>query len=383
MNRNLIINWARVRFFFAIAILFLFAGILMGQEDFIIGKSPAPFYPSGDVGGVGDIPANSPWLQLPALDYVLPPYGKFLKGRKICLDPGHGGDAYLKNYKRGPTGLREAEVNLKIALMLKDWLLQCGATVFMTRDGDYDLSKNQSEALALRAKVANENQCDFFISLHHNAVARPDANFPAAFYHADPNYIYSAMDLGRYIGQSLVDIQRHREPQHNGLYSDFLIYPGDGFGVLRHLSVPGILIEASFHSTIDEEARLKDNEYLKREAYAYLLGIAHYAANGFPTYEIVYPDSGVMKPTETLKIKLVDDVKVNWGSKGAPRIFADTIHLIINDYDVPFQYDKESGILSYTPPSPFQPGGYKILVKFMNVNKNSALPKFTTIIVKP
>lgn len=353
------------------------------DDRIVVNKPPEPYQPSGDVGFVDSVQKDSPWLKLPTLDYVSPPYAKYLKGRKICLDPGHGGDAALVGYKVGPTGLREAEINLKIALMLKDWLVESGATVYMTRNGDYDLAKTSDEQLMLRAKVANDNQCDFFISMHHNASPRPEANFPSFWYHDNPDYMYSSIDIGRYVCESLLDIQRHREPQNTGGYSDYLMFPGNGFGVLRNVKVPGVLIEASFHSNNDEEARLKNDEYLKREAYAYFLGIARYAASGIPSYEVISPTNGTMKPTESIKIKLIDDVKVAWGSKAAPRILADTIKLFINDYEVIYQYDKATGILTYTPSTPMQPGGYKILVKFMNLNKNSALPKFTTIIVNP
>jgi N-acetylmuramoyl-L-alanine amidase len=40
------------------------------------------------------------------LDYYLPLYSKYLKDVKICLDPGHGGDADQPRYKRGPTDYR-------------------------------------------------------------------------------------------------------------------------------------------------------------------------------------------------------------------------------------------------------------------------------------
>lgn len=368
-----------------LTVLFLLfvMNFVIGDDRIVVGAPPAPFSSSTDVGNVESLPAGAKWLTLPQVDFVVPPYGKYLKGKKICLDPGHGGDAAIPNYKVGPTGLREAEINLKIAKMLRDWLVECGAIVYMTRDGDYDLSKDGSEALALRSKVANDNQCDFFISMHHNASNRADANYPSYFYHDNPDYENSAIDLGRYICESLLDVQRMREPQSAGAYSDYLMFPGAGFGVLRGLTVPGILIEASFHSCPEEEARLKTDEYLKREAYAYLMGIARYAKSGFPTYEMVYPANGTMKPNETIQIKLIDDVKVAWGSKGSPRILKDTIKIYINNYEVPFKYDSETGIVSYTPSSPMQPGGYKILVKFINVSKNSALPKYTTIVVQP
>ena len=56
------------------------------------------------------------------------------QGRRIALDPGHppGGAT-------GPTGLREAEANLAIALQLQRLLQAAGATVIMTRTTDAPL----------------------------------------------------------------------------------------------------------------------------------------------------------------------------------------------------------------------------------------------------
>ena len=59
-------------------------------------------------------------------------------------------------YKRGPTGVREAEVNLKVAFYLRDILQQVGATVVMTRVDDSYVS------LAMRSQIANESGADFF-----------------------------------------------------------------------------------------------------------------------------------------------------------------------------------------------------------------------------
>jgi N-acetylmuramoyl-L-alanine amidase len=105
-------------------------------------------------------------------EYPIPPYAKFLEGVKICLDPGHGGDAHKRGYKRGGTGVREAEVNLRVAKYLREFLVTAGAEVLLTRAADVDVS------LAERAAIANEWDADLFISLHHNAIGnKPHVNY--------------------------------------------------------------------------------------------------------------------------------------------------------------------------------------------------------------
>ena len=71
-----------------------------------------------------------------SVEMEIPPYARHLKGIKICLDAGHGGQGHIPDYKRGPTGLREAEINLKVALYLRDLLELAEATVVMTRVDD-------------------------------------------------------------------------------------------------------------------------------------------------------------------------------------------------------------------------------------------------------
>ena len=59
-----------------------------------------------------------------------------LKGVKIVLDAGHGGfDNGTMDY-----GYKEDDINLEIILKLKEVLKKEGAKVYLTRDGDYDMT---------------------------------------------------------------------------------------------------------------------------------------------------------------------------------------------------------------------------------------------------
>ena len=107
--------------------------------------------------------------------FHFPPYTRHLKDFKICLDPGHGGQGHVPDYKRGPTGVREAEVNLRVALYLRELLQEVGATVVMTRVDDAYVS------LAMRSQIANESSADFFISLHHNGIDNPKTNYTSTW----------------------------------------------------------------------------------------------------------------------------------------------------------------------------------------------------------
>lgn len=82
------------------------------------------------------------------------------KVRRIVLDAGHGGhDAGAI----GPTGVKEKDVTLAIALKLARLLRTRGYEVVLTREDDRFL------ALEERTRVANEAHGDLFISIHANA----------------------------------------------------------------------------------------------------------------------------------------------------------------------------------------------------------------------
>lgn len=330
------------------------------------------------------VPAGDPWLKLPPVDYTPPPYARCLKGLRICLDPGHGGYQHVREYKVTASGYREAVMNLTVARHLRDFLVKSGVVVVMTRDGDWDIKKNYTEALNARPKLAEIQNCDMFISMHHNAHSRKDANFSSVFYHAFPGYIYSNIDLGRSIVEELEYWLRLPEFANNGLYSDYLVFQDSGFAVLRNARVSAILVEASFFSNFHEEERLKNPEYLKRESWAYYMGIVRYIRNGLPKADLIYPSDGQISGKDhRIQIKLNDGCPEEWGSKESPRVVRFSISLFINDTKVPFTYDEQTGILTYSPPMPLTPGLYKVMVRYVNMRKNSNVPQIFEITVKP
>ena len=101
-----------------------------------------------------------------------------LKGIKVVIDPGHQMTTDYKKepYKKGATtgkfkatsgatgvvtGQKEYELTLETALMLKEYLEKCGATVILTRtENDVNISNKQ------RANIAVKNKPTLFIRLH-------------------------------------------------------------------------------------------------------------------------------------------------------------------------------------------------------------------------
>jgi len=69
----------------------------------------------------------SDWKNLTIRSQTISEYSIYLSGRKIFLDPGHGGEDRKNKNKTGD--VVEADVNLRVALYLKKYLEESGAFV--------------------------------------------------------------------------------------------------------------------------------------------------------------------------------------------------------------------------------------------------------------
>src|SRR5690606_14428318 len=93
--------------------------------------------------------------------------GQPLAGATVVLDPGHGGE---EPGAVGPGGTLEKHVNLAVAQEAERILEAQGATVVLTRTGDYRIT------LAARGAIAQALRPAMFVSIHHNA--EPDEMRP-------------------------------------------------------------------------------------------------------------------------------------------------------------------------------------------------------------
>lgn len=103
----------------------------------------------------------------------------------IVVDPGHGGS---DPGATGVGGLREKDVNLKIALMLARRLEARGFDVVLTRHGD------QTRSLEERTAIAESSGGDVFLSVHANASHRAGAR-GIETYTLDRNHERHSLDV--------------------------------------------------------------------------------------------------------------------------------------------------------------------------------------------
>ena len=112
--------------------------------------------------------------------------GNTSRGNKkytIVVDPGHGG---RDSGARG-NGYNEKDIALQVATRLANNLRQ-DYNVIMTRDSDFFVP------LDTRAKIGNDANADFFISIHLNSSSSSSANGTEVFY-------FSKKDQGSYATQ--------------------------------------------------------------------------------------------------------------------------------------------------------------------------------------
>ncbi len=182
----------------------------------------------------------------PSIDRAAP-----FRGLRIALDPGHppGGAT-------GPTGLREAEANLGIALQLQRMLQDAGATVIMTRTTDTALD------LGPRIVMSEAQDADVLISIHNNAL--PDGvnpftnNGTSVFYNHE-----QSLALARSVQSGLV--------QQLGL-RDLGVGRGD-LALVRPTWQPSILTEGLYMIVPEQEAALRSTEGQRRYALGVLAGL--------------------------------------------------------------------------------------------------------------
>ena len=123
-------------------------------------------------------PASAPRLQTPAPAAPEPPATEAERRRVdrlviVALDPGHGGE---DPGAIGPSGLREKDVVLAVALQLRDKLNAVpGMRAMLTRDADFFVPLDE------RVRKARRVQADLFVSIHADAFFRPEARGASVF----------------------------------------------------------------------------------------------------------------------------------------------------------------------------------------------------------
>ncbi len=224
-----------------------------------------------------------------------------LKIRTVVIDAGHGGH---DPGAIGPTGLKEKDVNLRIAKALKEKLDKDGkkfgiTKVYLTRSTDKFIPLEE------RTAIAKKQGADLFISIHCNAARNKQAYgietyilsltndkaslAVAARENASTRISRSEMDkvLKQYLlGAKIEESQRFAGHVQSSVVKNVSTkYPpvrNKGvkkapFIVLIGADIPSILVETSFITNPRDEKRLKSKDYIDRIADGIFAGVKRFS----------------------------------------------------------------------------------------------------------
>ena len=222
-------------------------------------------------------PQDSPAPAAPAVP-ASPEIPGSLKGKKIVLDPGHGGT------DRGAPGgkLYEADINLAIARKAAELLRKEGAIVTLTRDSD--------ALVLLQARAKFSVGQDLFLSVHVDSgmTVKSDARpFPVRVYFHAPKDAPAPAEAA-----SLASVLAKSAGEQAGFVApDGKIY-SMGFAVLRNAKCPAYLIDFGSMSFESDLAKLRDQAFLDKLAKGLVEG-AKVALSGGTATVVVRPASSI------------------------------------------------------------------------------------------
>ena len=189
----------------------------------------------------------------------------FMRYRYLPLP--HGGS---DPGKVSANGVSEKDINLALALKLRDLLEQKGIEVILTRDADVGLhpsgvSNKKAADMQARCQIITEANPVFTISLHQNSYPSPEVKGAQVFY-------YEQSEKGKILATILqenlisrVDPENTRSAKAN-----------DSYYLLKKTPTPTIIVECGFLSNPTEAELLLDENYQNKLVRAIYMGILEY-----------------------------------------------------------------------------------------------------------
>ncbi len=186
----------------------------------------------------------------------------------ILIDPGHGG---ADGGAVAPDGTMEKEINLSIALPLRDILRVFGHTVQMTRDADVSIHDpsvttiKQQKVSDMHNRLALYEQAMLTIGIHQNF-------YPVAKYSGTQLFYGTAHPASRAVAETV------RQTVVSALQPNNTreLKAGTDIFLLEKTTRPAMFVECGFLSNPEEFGRLKQEQYQCTMALSIAVGVMQY-----------------------------------------------------------------------------------------------------------
>lgn len=188
----------------------------------------------------------------------------------VVIDAGHGGE----DSGAVANSVLEKDINLEIALKLRDMLKASGIEVKMIRESDvsiYDtasgtIRERKVSDLKNRVKIVNNNKKNILVSIHQNKFEQSKYSGAQMFYSANNDKSQILAENIRKSITGLIQPENKRELKKCG--SDIYL--------LNKATVPAVIVECGFISNEEEAKNLSNEEYQSKIAFAICCGILEY-----------------------------------------------------------------------------------------------------------
>lgn len=181
----------------------------------------------------------------------------------VVVDAGHGGE---DGGATSPDGVEESHINLEIALRVNDLLRFAGQRTRLTRSEDITISdpnlatmrQRKVSDLKNRVEIVNSTGNAVLLSIHQNSLPSSVVTHGAQVFW---NRQEGAEELAGTVQDSLnrcINIKNEKHPKP---------IP-DTIFLMKHITVPGIIVECGFLSNVEETARLQTPSYQLKLAVA-------------------------------------------------------------------------------------------------------------------
>lgn len=187
---------------------------------------------------------------------------------KIVIDAGHGGiDSGVSGVK---TGVKESDLNLKVAKLLAVKIEEAGMRAVLTRSSSSGLygtatSSLKKKDMQRRKEIIKSEAPNVVISIHMNYYPLSTRRGAQVFYkESDEN----AKNLALSIQKNLNGLYKLRE--YSPLKGDYYL--------LNCTDYTSVIVECGFLSSPEDEALLLDDAFLEEITFNILCGVIEYAS---------------------------------------------------------------------------------------------------------